>query len=86
MKDDLEKLEHVSGNMYNFHPGSHVGQGVDEGIRLIIEALNEILKVEQSTMVLLETMAGKGNEVGCSFDQLSYIVDNIFYRCTSAEG
>ena len=68
MKDDLEKLEFVPGNMYNFHPGSHVGQGTDEGIRLIIEALNEILWKEQSTTVLLETMAGKGSEVGRSFE------------------
>ena len=77
MKDDLEKLEHVPGNMYNFHPGSHVGQGVDEGIRLIIEALNEILKEEQSTMVLLETMAGKGSEIGRSFEEIRRIIDGV---------
>ena len=77
MKDDLEKLEHVPGNMYNFHPGSHVGQGVDEGIRLIIEALNEILNEEQSTMVLLETMAGKGSEIGRSFEEIRRIIDGV---------
>lgn len=77
MKDDLEKLEFVPGNMYNFHPGSHVGQGTDEGIRLIIEALNEILWKEQSTTVLLETMAGKGSEVGRSFEELKRIIDEV---------
>ena len=77
MKDDLEKLEHVPGNLYNFHPGSHVGQGVDEGIRLIIEALNEILTEEQSTTVLLETMAGKGSEVGRSFEEIRRIIDGV---------
>ena len=76
-KDDLEKLEFVPGNMYNFHPGSHVGQGTDEGIRLIIEALNEILWKEQSTTVLLETMAGKGSEVGRSFEELKRIIDGV---------
>ena len=77
MKDDLEKLEFVPSNMYNFHPGSHVGQGTDEGIRLIIEALNEILWKEQSTTVLLETMAGKGSEVGRSFEELKRIIDGV---------
>lgn len=77
MKDDLKKLEFVPGNMYNFHPGSHVGQGTDEGIRLIIEALNEILWKEQSTTVLLETMAGKGSEVGRSFEELKRIIDGV---------
>ena len=77
MKDDLEKLEFVPGNMYNFHPGSHVGQGTDEGIRLIIEALNEILWKEQSTTILLETMAGKGSEVGRSFEELKRIIDGV---------
>ena len=77
MKDDLEKLEFVPGNMYNFHPGSHVGQGVDEGIRLIIEALNEILSENISTTVLLETMAGKGSEVGRSFEELKRIIDGV---------
>ena len=77
MKDDLRLLEYVPGNMYNFHPGSHVGQGEEVGIKLIIDALNEILKEEQSTTVLLETMAGKGTEVGKTFEQLRKIIDGV---------
>ena len=77
MKDDLEKLEFVPGNMYNFHPGSHVGQGADEGINLIIDALNEILNENQSTTVLLETMAGKGSEIGRSFEEIKRIIDGV---------
>ena len=77
MKDDLERMEYVPGNMYNFHPGSHVGQGVDVGINYIIEALNEILKPEQTTTVLLETMAGKGSEVGSKFEELKQIIDGV---------
>ena len=77
MKDDLKNLEYVSGNMYNFHPGSHVGQGEEVGINLIIEALNEILKEDQSTTVLLETMAGKGSEIGKTFEQLKEIIDGV---------
>ena len=60
MEDDLKRMEYVPGNCYNFHPGSHVGQGAQEGIRMISEMLNQILKEEQHTTVLLETMAGKG--------------------------
>ena len=77
MKDDLKNLEYVPGNMYNFHPGSHVGQGEEIGIKLIIDALNEILTEEQSTIVLLETMAGKGTEVGKTFEQLKAIIDGV---------
>lgn len=77
MKDDLQKLEAVPGNMYNFHPGSHVGQGVDVGISFIIDALNEILWAEQSTTVLLETMAGKGSEIGRNFEELKQIIDGV---------
>ena len=77
MKDDLKKLEFVPNNMYNFHPGSHVGQGVELGIELIIKALNEILTEEQSTTVLLETMAGKGSEIGRSFEELKQIIDGV---------
>lgn len=77
MRDDLSKLEFVPGNMYNFHPGSHVGQGVDEGIKLIIEALNEVLFESQTTTVLLETMAGKGSEVGRTFEELRRIIDGV---------
>ena len=77
MKDDLKNLEYVPGNMYNFHPGSHVGQGEEMGIKLIIEALNEILKEDQTTTVLLETMAGKGTEIGKTFEQLKEIIDGV---------
>lgn len=77
MKDDLQKLEAVPGNMYNFHPGSHVGQGAEVGINFIIEALNEIIWEEQSTTVLLETMAGKGSEIGRSFEELKQIIDGV---------
>ncbi len=77
MKDDLQKLEAVPGNMYNFHPGSHVGQGVEVGISFIIDALNEILWAEQSTIVLLETMAGKGSEIGRNFEELKQIIDGV---------
>lgn len=77
MKDDLKNLEFVPGNMYNFHPGSHVGQGEEIGIKLIIEALNNVLKEEQHTTVLLETMAGKGTEIGKTFEQLKEIIDGV---------
>ncbi len=75
MKDDIKRLEVVGNSMYNFHPGSHVGQGSEEGIKLIIKALNEILTKEQKTTVLLETMAGKGSEVGRSFEEIKAIID-----------
>ena len=68
--DDLRRMEYTPGNYYNFHPGSHVGQGAEKGIVLIAEALNEALKPEQTTTVLLETMAGKGTEVGRTFEEL----------------
>lgn len=77
MADDLARLEHTPGNVYNFHPGSHVKQGTEAGIRLIAETLNEILKPEQSTVVLLETMAGKGSEVGSRFEELREILDRV---------
>lgn len=77
MKDDLQKLEAIPRNMYNFHPGSHVGQGAEVGIKFIIEALNEIIWEEQSTTVLLETMAGKGSEIGRSFEELKQIIDGV---------
>lgn len=77
MKDDLARLESIRNSMYNFHPGSHVGQGADVGIKLIIDALNEILKKEQCTTVLLETMAGKGSEVGRSFEEIRAIIDGV---------
>lgn len=75
--DDLRRMEYTPGNYYNFHPGSHVGQGVDTGIELIAEALNEALKPDQTTTVLLETMAGKGTEVGRNFEELREILDRV---------
>ena len=77
MADDLKRMEYLPGNMYNFHPGSHVGQGVDRGIELIVEALNKILKPQQSTCVLLETMAGKGTELGSKFSEIRRIIDKV---------
>ena len=77
MADDLRRMEYVPGQYYNFHPGSHVGQGVETGIALIAEGLNEILTPGQTTTVLLETMAGKGSEVGGRFEELREILDRI---------
>ena len=77
IEDDLRRLEHLPGNYYNFHPGSHVGQGVDRGIGLIIDTLNQVMFPEQQTMVLLETMAGKGSEVGSRFEELRRIMDGV---------
>jgi len=77
MADDLRRMEYVPGQYYNFHPGSHVGQGTEAGISLIAEGLNEILKPDQTTTVLLETMAGKGSEVGGRFEELREILDRI---------
>jgi len=74
-RDDLARMEYVPGNMYNFHPGSHVKQGVEKGIELIVETLDAVLTAEQSTTVLLETMAGKGSEVGSKFEELREIID-----------
>ena len=77
MADDLARMEYTPGNCYNFHPGSHVKQGVEVGITYIAEMLNEILKPELHTTVLLETMAGKGSEVGRSFEELREILDRV---------
>lgn len=77
MADDLRRMEYLPGNMYNFHPGSHVKQGADLGISYIIDALNEVLSPNQTTTVLLETMAGKGSEVGRSFNELRAIIDGV---------
>ena len=77
MEDDLQRLEHTPGNYYNFHPGSHVKQGVEQGIAYIADALNQVLKPEQRTIVLLETMAGKGREVGRNFEALREILDRV---------
>ena len=75
MAGDLGLMEMLPGNYYNFHPGSHVGQGVDEGIRLICEGLDQVLVRGQKTTVLLETMAGKGTEVGSRFEELARIIE-----------
>ena len=77
MADDLLRMEYVPGNVYNFHPGSHTGQGVEVGITEIAETLNAILTPEQTTTVLLETMAGKGSEVGSRFEELREIIDRV---------
>ena len=77
MADDLRRMEHLPGQYYNFHPGSHVGQGTEAGIAYIAEALNAILKPDQATTVLLETMAGKGSEVGGRFEELRAILDRV---------
>lgn len=77
MEDDLRRLEYTPGNFYNFHPGSHVKQGTEVGIQYISAMLNGILKKEQSTTVLLETMAGKGSEVGSRFEELREILDRV---------
>lgn len=77
MADDLMRLEHLPGSLYNFHPGSHVKQGVETGVALIAGALNAVIRPEQSTTVLLETMAGKGSEVGRTFQELRAILDRV---------
>ncbi len=77
MKDDLMRMEYVPGNLYNFHPGSHVGQGIEKGIELIAEMLNKILTPDITTTVLLETMAGKGSEVGSRFEEIKAIIDKV---------
>ena len=77
MADDLLRMEHFPHNYYNFHPGSHTGLGTEAGIALIAETLNTILQPEQRTIVLLETMAGKGTEVGGRFEELREILDRV---------
>ena len=77
MADDLRRMEHIPGQLYNFHPGSHVGQGIEAGITYIAEGLNAILTPEQSTTMLLETMAGKGTELGGQFRELREIMDRV---------
>jgi deoxyribonuclease-4 len=77
MADDLKRMEFLPGNYYNFHPGSHVGQGSETGVSLIADALNAVLRPKQSTVVLLETMAGKGSEVGGNFSELRAIIDRV---------
>lgn len=76
-RDDLRRMEYTPGNYYNFHPGSHVGQGAETGIRKIAEILNDVLTDDQSTTVLLETMSGKGSEVGRNFQEIRSILDLV---------
>jgi len=77
MTDDLERLEHLPNTFYNFHPGSHTGQGASVGIRQIASLLNTVIKPEQTTTILLETMAGKGSEVGGTFEELRAILNGV---------
>ena len=77
MEDDLKRMEYLPNNLYNFHPGSHVKQGVDVGINYIVDMLNKVIKPEQTTKVLLETMAGKGTEVGRSFEEIAEIISRV---------
>lgn len=77
MKDDLQRMEYTPGNYYNFHPGSHVGQGAENAIKYIGELLNNVLNPEQNTMVLLETMSGKGTEMGRTFEEIQAIIEQV---------
>ena len=80
MQDDLRRLNHIPNAMYNFHPGSHVKQGVEIGIEFIAEHLNKLFEEEFTTTVLLETMAGKGSEIGRSFEELRIIIDKVEHK------
>ena len=77
MAEDLQRLEALPGNYYNFHPGAHVGQGTDAGIQMIVDTLCQVMFEGQQTTVLLETMAGKGTEVGRSFEELALIIEGV---------
>jgi len=77
LADDIKRVEHLPNGLYNFHPGSHVGQGMERGIALIAEALNVTLTEKQTVTVLLETMSGKGSEVGGRFEELREIIDRV---------
>ena len=77
LADDMRRLEAIPGNLYVFHPGSHTGQGVETGLDQIVEALDKVLFAEQTTTVLLETMSGKGSEIGKTFEELQYIIQNV---------
>ena len=80
LAEDLARMENTPGQLYNMHPGSHVGQGVDVGIDLIAAALDEALRSEQATTLLLETMAGKGSEIGGRFEELAAIIERVGLR------
>lgn len=77
IKEDLEIMEMMPGNIYNFHPGSHVGQGVDAGIKFTTDLLNEVLREDMTTIVAIETMAGKGTEIGRNFSEIKGIIDGV---------
>ena len=77
LAQDLQRMELIPGNLYNFHPGAHTGQGIETGIKQIAEALNQLLKPDMNTTVLLETMAGKGSEVGGTFEELAEIIEHV---------
>lgn len=77
LREDLDRMQFIPGQYYNFHPGSHVGQGTEKGIEMIAEALNRAMKEEHRTTVLLETMAGKGSEVGSTFEVLREIIERV---------
>lgn len=77
MEDDLKRMEYLPNNLYNFHPGSHVKQGVDIGINYIIELLNKVIKKDQTTKILLEIMSGKGTEIGRNFNEIKAIIDGV---------
>lgn len=80
MSEDMERMEYLPGNYYNFHPGSHVGQGSEVGIKMISDLLNQIITPDQTTTILLETMAGKGSEVGGNFQELAAIIDRVEHK------
>ena len=77
MEDDIKRMEYLPNNLYNFHPGSYVSQDVGSGIVTIVDTLNQIIKPEQTTLVLLETMSGKGTEIGRTFEELKQILDGV---------
>lgn len=77
LQEDLALMEYLPGSLYNFHPGSHGGQGAEHGIKLVAEQLNAVLKPEQTTAVLLETMSGKGSELGRTFEELAAIIERV---------
>lgn len=81
MAEDLRRMEALPGNYYNFHPGAHVGQGSDAGIQMIVDALCQVMFEGQQTTVLLETMSGKGTEVGRSFEELALIIQGVADKC-----
>lgn len=80
IEDDLNRMELLPHNFYNFHPGSHLKQGEEKGIEYIVNALNKILKPEQTTTVLLETMSGKGTEIGRTFEELKQIIEGVYLK------